>query len=98
MLIRIVKMTFREEEIDTFKDFFEQRKEKIRLFEGCQHLELWQDTFHKNIFFTYSIWNNENALLHYRNSAFFKDTWMHTKTLFASKAEVYSINQLVVMP
>ena len=98
MLIRIVKMTFREEEIDTFKDFFEQRKEKIRSFEGCQHLELWQDTFHKNIFFTYSIWNNENALLHYRNSAFFKDTWMHTKTLFAGKAEAYSINQLVVMP
>lgn len=98
MLIRIVKMTFREDEIDTFKDFFEQRKEKIRSFEGCQHLELWQEALHKNIFFTYSIWTNEIALLHYRNSAFFKDTWRQTKLLFAGKAEAYSINQLVVMP
>lgn len=98
MLIRIVKMTFREDALEAFKDFFVERKEKIRSFEGCQHLELWQDAVHNNIFFTYSIWQNENALLHYRNSAFFKDTWQHTKLLFSAKAEAYSINQLVVMP
>ncbi len=98
MLIRIVKMTFREDVIYTFKDFFEERKEKIRTFEGCKHLELWQDAVHKNIFFTYSLWNSEQSLMHYRNSAFFKDTWQHTKLLFESKAEAYSIHQLVVMP
>lgn len=98
MLIRIVKMTFREETIEIFNHFFAERKEKIRGFDGCNHLELWQDAVHKNIFFTYSLWNNEESLMHYRNSAFFKDTWQHTKALFGAKAEAYSIKQLVVMP
>lgn len=98
MLIRIVKMTFRADAISYFNIFFDERKEKIRGFDGCKHLELWQDSVHTNIFFTYSIWDNEEALSHYRNSAFFKDTWTQTKKLFEAKAEAYSINQLVVLP
>lgn len=91
-------MTFREEATETFNHLFAERKEKIRGFAGCNHLELWQDAVHKNIFFTYSLWTNEESLMHYRNSAFFKDTWQQTKALFSAKAEAYSINQLVIMP
>lgn len=94
----MVKMTFREDAIETFKVFFETRKDKIRSFEGCTHLELWQDTLHEHIFYTYSHWSAEDALSHHRNSAFFKDTWQQTKELFAAKAEAWSLNQLVVMP
>lgn len=97
MLVRIVKMTFREDATDEFTTFFESRKEKIRGFEGCNHLQLWQDCNHSNIFFTYSIWESDAALLHYRNSTFFRDTWSITKQLFAAKAEAWSVNQLVVM-
>ncbi len=98
MLVRLVKMTFKADAVEVFKEFFEQRKDKIRSFEGCTHLELWQDNKHFNIFFTYSLWNNEGALIHYRNSAFFRDTWHHTKLMFAAKAEAWSVNQLVVLP
>ena len=97
MLVRIVKMTFRHEEVENFKTFFEDRKERIRGFEGCTHLELWQDSVHTNIFFTYSHWQDETALLHYRNSSFFRDTWQQTKQLFEAKAEAWSVNQVVVM-
>lgn len=97
MLVRIVKMTFREEEIENFKQFFEERKERIRHFEGCSHLELWQDGNHKQIFFTYSRWIDEAALSHYRNSSFFRDTWQQTKQMFASKAEAWSVDQLHVL-
>ena len=34
MLVRIVKMTFREDAIEDFKKFFETRKAAIRTFEG----------------------------------------------------------------
>ncbi|MDB5249150.1 MAG: antibiotic biosynthesis monooxygenase [Segetibacter sp.] len=98
MLVRVVKMTFREDAIDTFKGFFEGRKEQIRGFEGCTHLELWQDNLHQNIFFTYSYWQDESSLNHYRNSAFFRDTWSLTKQMFSAKAEAYSVNRLVVLP
>ncbi len=98
MLVRIVKMTFRADAVEAFKELFEERKEKIRCFEGCPYLELWQDNLHTNIFFTYSHWNNESSLSRYRNSAFFKDTWLKTKQLFAAKAEAWSINQLIILP
>ncbi len=98
MLVRIVKMTFMEDAVETFKSFFEERKEKIRGFEGCTHLELWQDSMHENVFFTYSRWRDETTLAHYRNSAFFRDTWSQTKQMFSAKAEAWSVNQLAVLP
>ncbi len=98
MLVRIVKMTFREDAIDGFKTFFESRKEKIRAFPGCSHLQLWQDGAQANVCFTYSIWETETALSHYRNSSFFRETWQFTKQMFAAKAEAWSVNQLVVLP
>jgi heme-degrading monooxygenase HmoA len=98
MLVRMVKMTFRDEAIETFKAFFEERKDKIRNFEGCTHLELWQDNQHHATFFTYSHWRDETALTHYRNSAFFRDTWQQTRQMFATKAEAWSVKQVAILP
>ncbi|RYE00336.1 MAG: hypothetical protein EOP54_00715 [Sphingobacteriales bacterium] len=39
-MIRIVKMRFRPECVEDFKQLFEERKEMIRAQEGCTHLEL----------------------------------------------------------
>ncbi len=55
MLVRVVKMTFQADRAEAFKEFFEERKEKIRGFEGCAHLELWQDNIHTNIFLPIAI-------------------------------------------
>lgn len=97
MLVRVVKMTFREDAIDTFRQLFESRKQQIRSFEGCTHLELWQDRMHPTIFFTYSHWIDADALDAYRHSSFFADTWQQTKVLFAGKPEAWSVNPLVVL-
>jgi heme-degrading monooxygenase HmoA len=89
MIIRIVKMTFRPEEIEAFKTLFDQRKNLIRNFEGCTHLELWQDKAQPNIFFTYSYWDSEVHLEAYRTSHFFDDTWTLTKQKFAARPEAW---------
>src|SRR4051812_34388261 len=93
MIIRIVKMKFSSDKINDFTALFEARKQTIRSFPGCNHLELWQDSNDENTFFTYSIWNSEADLNHYRFSEFFKDTWGKTKALFAEKAEAWSVIQ-----
>ena len=93
MIIRIVQMTFEPERIDEFTKLFDERKHIIRGFPGCTHLELWQDTTHNNIFFTYSNWNSESDLNHYRFSEFFKETWSLTKALFADKPQAWSVNK-----
>jgi quinol monooxygenase YgiN len=90
-------MTFRPEEVENFRALFHERKERIRHFEGCTHLELWQDAHNPNIFFTYSMWQSESYLDHYRFSDFFKDTWSKTKALFAEKPNAWSVNQQAVV-
>jgi len=91
MIIRIVKMTFQPDKVSDFIVLFETRRKTIRDFAGCEQLELWQDNAQDNIFFTYSIWNSEADLNHYRFSDFFKDTWSKTKPMFAAKAEAWSL-------
>lgn len=91
MIVRVVKMVFLPEKVPEFLDLFEARKEKIRGFEGCTYLELWRETGKKNVFFTYSHWDDEIALDHYRASPLFKDTWSLTKALFQEQAAAWSL-------
>lgn len=98
MLIRVVRMTFRKEAVAAFLENFDANKEKIRNFPGCSHLELWQDENHKNIFLTYSIWENETALNQYRDSELFKSVWSFTKTLFAEKPIAFSSKKIQELP
>jgi len=90
MLIRIVRMTFQPEKVDDFLAIFHQSKEKIRNFEGCQHLELWQDLDTPNVLTTHSHWHGTEALEKYRQSDLFKTTWAATKVLFADKPQAFS--------
>jgi heme oxygenase (mycobilin-producing) len=94
MIIRIVKMTFRENELASFKQLFEERKNLILAFEGCTHLELWQDKAQPSIFFTYSWWDSEEHLNNYRQSHFFDDTWSLTKQKFAAKPEAWTVERV----
>jgi hypothetical protein len=97
MIIRVVQMTFREDAVAVFKALFEERKSRIRHYDGCTHLELWQDAHRPNIFFTYSHWISEAHLNHYRFSLFFKETWSQTRALFAAPAQAWSIGQSTVI-
>lgn len=91
MLIRIVKITFQEEGLSAFLALFAEQKTAIRAFEGCEHLELWQDQHDPRICFTYSHWVNEEALQQYRNSELFRQTWKKTKVLFAERPEAWTL-------
>lgn len=91
MIKRIVKMTFREEEVINFFELFESKKQAIRTYPGCLYLEVFQDKHQPNIVFTYSFWTEEAALNDYRHSDLFKATWKATKVLFAEKPEAHSL-------
>ena len=94
MLIRIVKLTLKRENIASFEQIFEETKSFIRNFEGCLFLELYQDRNQPNIFFTYSKWENEENLDDYRKSEFFRNVWGKTKLLFEYKPEAWSVNRI----
>ena len=92
-MIRIVKMTFEPTEVGTFRKIFEESNTKIRGFEGCSFLELYQDIHQENVFFTYSHWINEAALNNYRHSDLFRKIWSETKKLFIAKPEAWSVER-----
>lgn len=94
MFTRIVKMEFKQENVQDFLDNFETVKKSIRHFPGCEFLELYRDKDNTNIFFTYSKWNTENELENYRNSNLFKEVWAYTKTLFSEKPQAWSVDTI----
>lgn len=98
MFVRIVKMSFHEKNINAFLNNFDQVKNKIRQAPGNQFLELYQDKSNKEVFFTYSFWESEEALENYRNSALFAEVWSFTKTLFNAKPEAWSVNKIITLP
>jgi len=95
MLVRIVKMGFDPDKIETFLQNFEKRKTLIRGFQGCMLLELYRDKDNTNQFFTYSFWTDEAALENYRKSSLFKEVWAETKIYFNQKPEAWSVDKLV---
>nr|WP_321234206.1 antibiotic biosynthesis monooxygenase family protein [uncultured Psychroserpens sp.] len=94
MFVRIVKMSFDPSKIDEFLSNFEDKKNDIRAFPGCEFLELYRDKHNTNIFFTYSYWQTEADLEQYRHSDLFKGVWAKTKALFNAKPEAWSVDKL----
>lgn len=93
MIVRLVKMTFRPEEVGRFMDLFEGWRPRIAAFPGCRHLELLRDTRDPRVFFTYSLWTAPADLEAYRNSAVFAGVWPVVKALFAEPAEAWTLEQ-----
>jgi len=98
MIIRIVKMSFRPDEVAGFLENFHKNKTLIRSFEGCSHLELLRDVEHENVFFTYSYWISTDHLDNYRKSDLFRTVWANTKKRFNAPPEAWSVNREVELP
>lgn len=94
MIFRIVKMTFKPETIDDFKAVFHKSANHIRSFPGNMGLQLLQSSDDESVFFTYSLWKDDEALQAYRHSTLFETTWAKTKVLFGGKPEAWSTNML----
>ncbi|MEM8894899.1 MAG: antibiotic biosynthesis monooxygenase family protein [Bacteroidota bacterium] len=95
MLVRIVRMVFREDAVGDFLEIFEGSKTAIRNFDGCRHLELMKDENNPSVFYTYSHWVSEDHLDEYRHSELFEGTWSKTKLLFADKPQAFSLKKFL---
>lgn len=91
MLTRIVKMTFKPENIPSFERIFETSRPSIEAFPGCRLVRLHRDLKAPEVYFTYSLWDSEADLEHYRESDFFREVWGRTRVLFAQRAEAWSL-------
>jgi quinol monooxygenase YgiN len=93
-MIRVVKLTFKEEFCNDFLEFISGYQQEIRGRSGCQSLDFLRDRSNPCIFFTYSVWSQESDLDAYRESDLFQTVWSQVKTWFDSKPEAWSLNSL----
>lgn len=91
MITRFVKLTFKEDKVKDFIDIWNESREYIAGFEGCNFVEMHQAKDPSNVCFTHSIWDSEAALNEYRHSDLFNRTWAKTKVLFDDKPEAWSL-------
>lgn len=94
--VRIVKMEFKTDKIDEFLSNFKTVKDKIRHQKGNRLLEMYRDKTNPNVFFTYSYWEREEDLEHYRHSELFKEVWAKTKPLFNAKPMAWSVDKIFI--
>jgi heme-degrading monooxygenase HmoA len=95
MLIRIVRMHFKEAGVEEFLAIFNRNKEAIRNFPGCSHLELLKDANNPFVYTTLSHWDNEQSLEQYRKSALFASVWGRVKILFAERTQAFSLVKFI---
>ena len=94
MIVRIVRMEFEADKLDTFEQIFDESKDSIRSFPGCHYLALYSDAQYPNIRYTYSHWESQTHLDAYRKSTLFGQVWPRTKRLFSAKPLAYSLREL----
>jgi quinol monooxygenase YgiN len=95
MIIRIVRMAFRQDQASTFLDLFNEHKVAIRSFKGCTHLELLNDVNDTSVFTTYSIWEVDTDLEEYRKSTLFKEVWSKVKPMFSGQPQAFTLTKII---
>ena len=93
MVIRIVRMHFRADAVESFLKTFYENQDSIRNFPGCRQMDLMKDIRALNTFVTISHWDSPQDLENYRHSALFESVWARTKPLFSAKAEAFTLEE-----
>jgi quinol monooxygenase YgiN len=92
---RIVKMTFQPAHSAEFEEYFYQIKAQVANQPGCSSVRLLKDLSNNGVYFTYSIWDNQESLNAYRDTPLFGQVWPKVKAWFAEKPEAWSTEILV---
>ena len=89
-ILRIVRMTFRPEEVEGFVREFERLQHRVGNVPGCFSVRLERDVQDPTICATFSVWESVEHLNAYRKSALFGEIWPDTKRRFAAPPEVWT--------
>lgn len=96
MLIRLVRMQFRPQDVATFLALYEHVEPIIAAQPGCRSVQLVRQIDDPAAFATWSVWDDQIALDAYRRSDFFRGFWPEVRALFRAPAEAVSFEQVDV--
>ena len=90
MIVRIVRLTLKQEHIAAFERLFHAHHNAIESQPGCRGVELLTDPSHPCVRGTLSRWDEESDLNAYRASALFGEIWPSTKVMFDAPPMVWT--------
>lgn len=90
-LVRIVRLSFKEEHLDDFLQFYSRVQSQIAAFEGCLEVQAFRDNEQPNVIYTISRWADAACLENYRQSDLFRDIWARVSPWFDEKPQAFSL-------
>jgi Uncharacterized enzyme involved in biosynthesis of extracellular polysaccharides len=81
MIVRIVHLHIKKDQLTAFIAFFETKRALIFRQPGCLFLSMLQGAEDEQAVTTYSHWENVEALNNYRHSPLFGEIWPYTKSV-----------------
>jgi quinol monooxygenase YgiN len=86
VVIRLVSLKCKPEDVDAFRLVLRESSLRVRQFPGCLSLQIVNDITDPASFFTLSTWRDEGALEAYRISPLFKEIWPRVKSFLREPA------------
>ena len=86
MVIRIVSLKCKPEDVDAFRLVLRNSFPRVRQFPGCLALQIVNDIADPTSFFTLSTWRDVDALEAYRTSPLFEQVWPRIKAFLREAA------------
>jgi quinol monooxygenase YgiN len=86
MIIRLVSLKCKPEDVDVFRLLLRESSPRVRQFPGCLSLQIANDIADPTSFFTVSTWRDVDALGAYRTSPLFAEIWPRAKLFLREPA------------
>ena len=95
MVIRIVSLKCKPEDVDAFRLFLHDSAPRVRNVPGCLSLQIVNDVADSTSFFTISTWRDVDALEAYRTSPLFEQVWPRIKAFLREPARASTCEEIV---
>lgn len=94
MIVRLVRLTFSPQSVDAFDALYAQFEARIHARPGCRMVRAMRVPDEPCQRATLSLWDAQEDLDAYRESALFGEVWPATKALFDAppEAQSYELN------
>lgn len=94
MILRVVKMKVESKKIEAFELFMNNlHDEKLKL-SGCLHFDFFHEKENNNIYYAYTIWENEKYFKQYKKSDLFKEVVTTLKSLCIEEPKAWTIENV----
>lgn len=94
MIKRIVRLQFNPDKVEEFLNVYKKHINSMAKRPECISLELLKEKGTLSTFYTFSIWESEDALHEYRSSEYFRDIWGRIKPWFSEKAQAWTLEMI----